>query len=77
MNLRKPQFCCCVFALFCSVLIYAYISYLVDRWKGENVATTEVSEVLGCLEFLQDVNVYGVTVPGFYNFIFDFIIIRL
>ncbi|KAI5099967.1 long-chain fatty acid transport protein 6-like, partial [Silurus meridionalis] len=34
------------------------------RWKGENVATTEVSEVLGCLEFLQDVNVYGVTVPG-------------
>ncbi|XP_053501795.1 long-chain fatty acid transport protein 6 [Ictalurus furcatus] len=35
------------------------------RWKGENVATTEVSEVLGCLEFLQDVNVYGVTVPGY------------
>ncbi|XP_026797866.3 long-chain fatty acid transport protein 6 [Pangasianodon hypophthalmus] len=35
------------------------------RWKGENVATTEVSEVLGCLEFLEDVNVYGVTVPGY------------
>ncbi|XP_058267469.1 long-chain fatty acid transport protein 6 [Hemibagrus wyckioides] len=35
------------------------------RWKGENVATTEVSEVLGCLEFLQDVNIYGVTVPGY------------
>ncbi|XP_062869934.1 long-chain fatty acid transport protein 6 [Trichomycterus rosablanca] len=35
------------------------------RWKGENVATTEVSEVLGCLDFLQDVNVYGVTVPGY------------
>ncbi|KAL7847602.1 hypothetical protein AOLI_G00223200 [Acnodon oligacanthus] len=35
------------------------------RWKGENVATTEVSDVLGCLHFLQEVNVYGVTVPGY------------
>ncbi|XP_026871921.2 long-chain fatty acid transport protein 6 [Electrophorus electricus] len=35
------------------------------RWKGENVATTEVSEILGCLDFLQEVNVYGVTVPGY------------
>ncbi|CAB1319073.1 unnamed protein product [Coregonus sp. 'balchen'] len=34
------------------------------RWKGENVATTEVSEILGSLEFLQEVNVYGVTVPA-------------
>lgn len=34
------------------------------RWKGENVATTEVSEVLGLLEFIQEANVYGVTVPG-------------
>ncbi|XP_062340416.1 long-chain fatty acid transport protein 6 isoform X1 [Osmerus eperlanus] len=35
------------------------------RWKGENVATTEVSEILGSLEFLQEVNVYGVNVPGY------------
>ncbi|XP_003199367.2 long-chain fatty acid transport protein 6 [Danio rerio] len=35
------------------------------RWKGENVSTTEVSEVLGSLDFLLDVNVYGVTVPGY------------
>ncbi|XP_046870857.1 long-chain fatty acid transport protein 6 isoform X2 [Hypomesus transpacificus] len=35
------------------------------RWKGENVATTEVSEILGSLEFLQEVNVYGVSVPGY------------
>ncbi|CAK6972262.1 long-chain fatty acid transport protein 6 [Scomber scombrus] len=35
------------------------------RWKGENVATTEVSEVLGYLDFIQEVNVYGVTVPGY------------
>lgn len=35
------------------------------RWKGENVSTTEVSEVLGCLDFLLDVSVYGVTVSGY------------
>ncbi|KAL4617666.1 long-chain fatty acid transport protein 6-like [Arapaima gigas] len=35
------------------------------RWKGENVATTEVSEVLGNVDFLQEANVYGVTVPGY------------
>ncbi|XP_051540871.1 long-chain fatty acid transport protein 6-like [Myxocyprinus asiaticus] len=35
------------------------------RGKGENVSTTEVCEVLGCLDFLQDVSVYGVTVPGY------------
>lgn len=35
-----------------------------NRWKGENVATTEVAEVLEALDFLQEVNIYGVTVPG-------------
>ncbi|XP_053133465.1 long-chain fatty acid transport protein 3 isoform X2 [Hemicordylus capensis] len=34
------------------------------RWKGENVATTEVGEILGALEGIQDVTVYGVAVPG-------------
>ncbi|XP_034048399.1 long-chain fatty acid transport protein 6 [Thalassophryne amazonica] len=34
------------------------------RWKGENVSTTEVSEVLGRLDFIQEANVYGVAVPG-------------
>ncbi|KAF7655367.1 hypothetical protein LDENG_00057120 [Lucifuga dentata] len=34
------------------------------RWKGENVATTEVTEILGLLDFIQEVNVYGVEVPG-------------
>uniref|UniRef100_A0A673CKQ6 long-chain-fatty-acid--CoA ligase n=1 Tax=Sphaeramia orbicularis TaxID=375764 RepID=A0A673CKQ6_9TELE len=34
------------------------------RWKGENVSTTEVSDVLGSLSFIQEANVYGVTVPG-------------
>jgi len=34
------------------------------RWKGENVATSEVQEVIATWEPVQEVNVYGVTVPG-------------
>ncbi|KAM6184276.1 long-chain fatty acid transport protein 5 [Sarcoramphus papa] len=34
------------------------------RWKGENVATTEVEATLAMLNFIQEVNVYGVSVPG-------------
>uniref|UniRef100_U3K309 long-chain-fatty-acid--CoA ligase n=2 Tax=Ficedula albicollis TaxID=59894 RepID=U3K309_FICAL len=34
------------------------------RWKGENVATTEVEATLALVSFIQDVNVYGVAVPG-------------
>uniref|UniRef100_A0A3Q1ERT8 long-chain-fatty-acid--CoA ligase n=1 Tax=Acanthochromis polyacanthus TaxID=80966 RepID=A0A3Q1ERT8_9TELE len=34
------------------------------RWKGENVATTEVTEILGLVDFIQEVNVYGVEIPG-------------
>lgn len=35
-----------------------------SRWKGENVATTEVADVVGLVDFVQEVNVYGVPVPG-------------
>ncbi|XP_051268263.1 long-chain fatty acid transport protein 6 isoform X1 [Dicentrarchus labrax] len=35
------------------------------RWKGENVSTTEVSEVLGLVDFIQEANIYGVTIPGY------------
>ena len=34
------------------------------RWKSENVSTTEISEVLGSVPVIVDVNVYGVTLPG-------------
>ncbi|XP_052795945.1 long-chain fatty acid transport protein 2-like [Mya arenaria] len=34
------------------------------RWKGENVATYEVSNILTKLSCIHDANVYGVEVPG-------------
>lgn len=34
------------------------------RWKSENVSTSEVGEVLGHHARIQDVNVYGVQIPG-------------
>jgi fatty-acyl-CoA synthase len=44
--------------------------YFVDRigdtfrWKGENVSTGEVGEVLAATPGIREANVYGVTVPG-------------
>jgi fatty-acyl-CoA synthase len=44
--------------------------YFVDRigdtfrWKGENVATTEVAEAIARCPGVRDVSVYGVEVPG-------------
>uniref|UniRef100_A0A8C7JQ36 long-chain-fatty-acid--CoA ligase n=1 Tax=Oncorhynchus kisutch TaxID=8019 RepID=A0A8C7JQ36_ONCKI len=34
------------------------------RWKGENVATTEVTEHLIMVECIEEANVYGVKIPG-------------
>ena len=34
------------------------------RWKGENVSTTEVAEVLATTDGVLEANVYGVTVPN-------------
>lgn len=33
------------------------------RWKGENVATTEVADHLLAVDFVEEANVYGVKVP--------------
>ena len=34
------------------------------RWKGENVSTTEVSNLLTGIDFVEDACVYGVAIPG-------------
>ena len=45
--------------------------YFVDRigdtfrWKGENVATSEVAEALQTIAGISEANVYGVSVPGY------------
>jgi hypothetical protein len=36
----------------------------IFRWKGENVATYEVSNVLTKLNVIHDANVYGVEISG-------------
>jgi len=44
--------------------------YFVDRigdtfrWKGENVATSEVAEALASVPGIRETNIYGVKVPG-------------
>jgi len=44
--------------------------YFVDRigdtyrWKGQNVATTEISKVIGKFKGIGEANCYGVPVPG-------------
>ena len=44
------------------ILIHAF--HILWRWKGENVSTNEVANILTGLRFIQDANVYGVEVPG-------------
>nr|XP_038027216.1 long-chain fatty acid transport protein 6 isoform X3 [Anas platyrhynchos]XP_038027217.1 long-chain fatty acid transport protein 6 isoform X3 [Anas platyrhynchos]XP_038027218.1 long-chain fatty acid transport protein 6 isoform X3 [Anas platyrhynchos] len=34
------------------------------RWKGENVATVEVAEIITMMDFIQEANVYGVNVKN-------------
>jgi fatty-acyl-CoA synthase len=45
---------------------YYFIDRIGDtfRWKGENVATSEVAEVLSAFDGVAEANVYGVSVPG-------------
>jgi hypothetical protein len=36
---------------------------IINRWKGENVSTAEVSEILGNHPTVHEANVYGVELP--------------
>ncbi|GFS02791.1 long-chain fatty acid transport protein 6 [Elysia marginata] len=51
------------------VLDKEYFLYFYDRlgdtfrWKGSNVSTTEVANVISSLTFVEDANVYGITIP--------------
>jgi fatty-acyl-CoA synthase len=45
---------------------YYFVDRIGDtfRWKGENVATSEVAEAISVFPGIQEANVYGVAVPG-------------
>jgi len=45
---------------------YFFVDRMGDtfRWKGENVATTEVAEVISSAKGVAEVTVYGVVIPG-------------
>ena len=45
---------------------YHFVDRIGDtfRWKGENVSTTEVAEVLSVFPGVIEANVYGVQIPG-------------
>jgi len=58
--------CTCTMLSYCTYYVpcRAALSYCTYRWKGENVATTEVAEVLAAMpRMFSDVTVYGVSVP--------------
>ena len=49
-----------------SVGYFYFIDRIGDtfRWKGENVATSEVAEAISVFPGVKEANIYGVTVPG-------------
>lgn len=40
------------------------VTVFLDRWKGENVSTAEVADVLTFLDCIKEAAVYGVQVSG-------------
>jgi len=54
--------------LYCDKEYFVYFSDRIGdtfRWKGENVSTTEVGNVLADISWIEDANSYGVHIPGY------------
>jgi hypothetical protein len=50
-----------------SIYLYLFIRYpylILYRWKGENVSTAEVALAVSACPGVNDVNVYGVSIPN-------------
>ena len=45
-------------------VLLSYLIIVIFRWKGENVSSTEVANVMSQPDFVLDANVYGVKIPG-------------
>ncbi len=43
-----------------------YIIISTPRWKGENVSTIEVSNIIAQIEWIEDANLYGIKIPSRY-----------
>eukprot|EP00924_Labyrinthula_sp_SR-Ha-C_P002244 snap_masked-scaffold_19-processed-gene-5.23-mRNA-1 protein AED:0.01 eAED:0.01 QI:0/-1/0/1/-1/1/1/0/595 len=48
---------------------YGYFKFIdrigdTFRWKGENCSTTEVTEIIGNIKGIEEVNVYGIQIPN-------------
>ena len=51
-----------IISIFPYVKIYIYIFFFKKRWKGENVATSEVEAVISNIIGYKDAIVFGVEV---------------
>ena len=49
----------------CCYLHIQYPKYDWIRWKGENTSTEEVTDLISGRDFVNDLCVYGVSVPGY------------
>ncbi|KFV40142.1 Long-chain fatty acid transport protein 6, partial [Gavia stellata] len=45
--------------------IYIILKIVFNMWKGENVATVEVTEIIGMMDSVQEVNVYSVSIKNY------------
>lgn len=61
-------------SVMCRVHTASMFVFIVNRWKGENVSTTEVADVITLADCIKEVNVYGVEVPGNFHSLSSFFV---